>query len=135
MNKEVIKKEEGRRYGVYYVTYYGKMRYIIVDNPDISWDDIMTKYVKDFIIKFVPKFGKYEVEEFIGRSILEALLITKDITDLYNLDLVCNDFPYNITKVNKEDICEACAPCFKVISVKDGVTKLMFKWKPYEELR
>ena len=124
-------KERGAKNIIRYSIAYSNVRYVVVDNPKVTWEDIMTKYIKNFDLHFVKMFGKCEVECFIAEKMLYAILVTKDITDLFNMDVVCDDFPYNITKVNAKKIQEKCIHLFDIISKKDGEVKLMFKWGEY----
>lgn len=127
-------KESNKSRGVGCKAYYGSISYVIVDNPNVSWDDIMNKYVKHFTMQFVPKFGKYEIEDYIGNEMLKALLITKNITDLFNTDLVCDDSPFNVTNVDYKMIQTKLLPCFEVVSQESDKIELMFRWKYYDKL-
>lgn len=131
---EKIIKQEGIKNKVKYKTYYSNVVYVIKDNHDVSWDKIMTEYVGNFNYEFVPKFGKFEIEKFVGEEMLKALLVTKNITDLFNTDLICDDSPYNVTQMFKEDIISRCGLCFDVVSKNKDKVVLMFKWKPYDEI-
>jgi len=127
-------KESGSKFGVDFVTLKTDENYIIQDNPNVSWDEIM-KNRDLFISKYVPKFGKYEIEEFVGYKLMEALFITKDVTDLLNTNLACFDV-YNTTRISSERIKEKLLKCFEFKGVSDvgNYTYLMFKWVPYNEL-
>lgn len=128
-------KSSGSMYGVDYVTLESKKRYIIEDNPKVSWDEIMRNRGA-FTTIYVPKFGKYEIEEFVSHKMMEALLITRDITDLLNSELLCEDIPFNITRVKQPELEKAILRCFDVAyeDVYKKVVKLVFKWKPYLEI-
>lgn len=126
----------GSMYGVDYIVLSSSKKYIIVDNPNISWDEVMKKR-NYFIDTYVPKFGKYEIEQIVGHKIMEALFITKDITELLNSELLCDDSPFNITRVDSERLKEKLLKCFEVVKgnlSNSDVIQLMFKWKPYNEL-
>lgn len=127
-------ESSGSKYGVDYVTFKSKKRYVIEDNPDVSWDEIM-KNRENFISTYVPKFGKYEIEEYVGYKIMEALFITKDITDLINSELLCDDTPYNITRIKQNYLEEQVMKCFDVVSQgPNNLVKLVFKWRSWREL-
>ncbi len=126
-------KEEGKKFGVEYVVLNSKEKFIIIDNPNVSWDKIMGE-IKCFETTYVPKFGKYEVEEFVGHFMKEALVMSKDITDLFNMELLCDDFPYNTTRVNVDTIRERLLKCFDIVKVENDTTHLMFKWERYDKL-
>lgn len=126
-------ESSGSKYGVDYVTLKSDKRYVIRDNPDVSWDEIM-KNRDDFISTYVPKFGKYEIEEFVGYKMMEALFITKDITELLNSELICDDRPYNITRINHDALKKRIMKCFYVLDATDKNVSLVFKWKQWNEL-
>lgn len=121
-------KEEGQKFRVQYVVFKSNEKYIICDNEEVSWDEIMRSR-DNFQSLYVPKFGKYEIEEFISYFMKVALFISKDITDLFNMDLVCDDFPYNITKISSDLIKERLLKCFEVVKKEESKTYLKFKWE------
>lgn len=125
--------KSGTEFGVRYVILKSDKQYIIKDNPDTPWNELI-KSKDRFISTYVPKFGKYEIEEFVGYKMMEALFISKDITDLLNSELVCNDFPYNITRISSERLKKELLKCFTKLEETDSVVKLMFMCKPYEEI-
>ena len=129
-------ESSGSKQGVDYVTLKSKKRYIIEDNPNVSWDEIMKNRDK-FISTYVPKFGKYEIEEFVGYKLMEALFITKDITKLLNSELLCDDTPYNVTRIRQDYLKRQIMKCFDEVwhdAYSHNVVKLVFKWKPWSEL-
>ena len=121
-------KSEGEMFGVEYIVLKSDEQYIICNNERISWNDVMPK-MSEFDTLYVPKFGKYEIEEFVGYFMRVALLITKDITDLFNMELLCDDSPFNITEVSSKDIKEKLLKCFNVVKKVDNMTYLEFKWE------
>lgn len=120
--------EEGEKFGVEYIVFKPEKRYLIRDNENVSWDYIM-KNIKKFQDYYVPKFGKYEIEEFVSYFMKEALFITKDITNLFNMELLCDDLPYNVTRVSTETIKERLLKCFEVVERKEKTIYLKFKWE------
>ena len=54
--------------------------------------------------------------------------------NLANMELLCDDFPYNTTRVNKETIRERVMKCFDIVKEEKGVTYLKFKWERYDKL-
>lgn len=129
-------ESSGSKYGVDYVTLKSNKRYIIEDNPNVSWDEVMKNRDK-FISTYVPRFGKYEIEEFVGYKMMEALFITKDITDLFNSELLCDDSPFNITRIKQDSLKNKIMKCFDVVwhdAYSHKVVKLVFKWKTWNEL-
>ena len=124
-------KEEGERFRVEYVVMLKPgERYLIHDNTEVSWDEVM-KNIREFNITYVPKFGKYEIEEFVGDCMRQAIFFSKDITDLFNMELLCDDFPYNETRVTSATIKERVLKCFEIVKKEKNITYLKFKWQPY----
>ena len=121
-------KSEGKMFDVEYVILKSNMQYIICDNENVAWNDIMPK-ISNFVLLYVPRFGKYEIEEFIGYFMRVALLITKDITDLFNMNLLCDDSPFNVTEISSKIIKERLLECFNVIKKVGNTTYLEFKWE------
>lgn len=126
-------EESGSKYGVDYVILKSSKRYIIEDNLNVSWDEIM-KNRENFISTYVPKFGKYEIEEFVGYKMMEALFITRDITGLLNSELLCDDSPFNITRINRDYLKKQILKCFYVLDIDKNNVSLVFKWKPWNQL-
>jgi hypothetical protein len=129
---KVSVKEAGSMFGVNFIVLHPKKRYQIVDNPNISWNEIMPDR-QCFDRVFVPKFGKYEIEQYVGHRLREALFITGDITDLMHSELVCYDM-YNDMHISNETIVEYLMKCFDIVEESDKKIVLMFKWKPYYNL-
>ena len=129
MNADI--KEEGARFGVEYVIFKSDERYHISNSSNMSWDAIMQIMENgfEFMDKYVPKYGKYEIEEYVAHALKEALLITKDATDILNTELLCDDFPYNVTKIPRTRLKEELLELFKVIEKGDNYTVLEFKWE------
>ena len=121
-------KMKGAKFGVQYVMLESDERFLIVDNPRVSWDNVM-RNIEKFDFTYVPKFGKFEIEEFVGYYMKEALLISKDITHLLFMELVCDDSPYNITNVSMSQLRERVLKCFDVVRKDGNITYLMFKWE------
>jgi len=66
-------KEEGEKFNVEYVVLKAKEQYLICDNPDVPWDKIM-KEIRLFDTTYVPKFGKYEIEQLVAIFIPSKLI-------------------------------------------------------------
>ncbi len=134
--RDVKLASSGSMHGVSYITFPSDKRYIIRDNPDVSWDEIMRRREK-FMEIYIPKFGKYEIEQFVAHKLMEALFITKDITELLNSKLVCFDM-YNTTRVEQERLKDILLKCFVEVDgdcYGDHIKYLMFKWTPYSQLK
>ena len=127
--KEDIKvKSYGEKFGVNYVVTDSDHKYIIRDNNDISWDDIMKK-MEGFQDRYVPKFGKYEIEKFVCFYLKEALLITKDMTELFNMEVIHYDYWLpNVTRFSADVIKERLLKLFDVVEETQYITYLKFKW-------
>ena len=121
-------KEEGEKFRVEYIVLDTKERYLICDDESVSCDEVMKDRYK-FISTYVPKFGKFEIEEFVGYFMQEAIYITKDISNLFNMELLCDDSPFNITRVSSETIKKRLLQCFEVVKKENDVTYLKFKWE------
>ena len=91
----------------------------------------------NFVSIYTPSFGKYEIEHFVGHKLMEALFITNDITDLMYSELLCDDSPFNITRISWDDLATRVLKCFDVVkgnTDNPNVVRLVFKWKPWKEL-
>ena len=108
-------------------------KYIIRDNPNAS-EVKKNCSASDFIFMYVPSFGKYEIEKFVGEELIKALFQTKDITDLFENDICCDDFPFETIKVLGKDIKEKVLKCFEKVGEDEGNIYVMFKWVPYENI-
>ncbi|MDD2627852.1 MAG: hypothetical protein PHR25_05345 [Clostridia bacterium] len=121
--------EEGRTSWniLYYVTESNTEFYI----KDREVTDISES---EFITKYTPKFGKYEIEDFIGRELLKSLLIGGDISNIFHMNICCDDRPYNIVKISQDRVREELSKVFTVIKTEEDKIFLKFKWKPFKEL-
>ncbi len=121
--------EEGRTSGniLYYVTeanaeYYLEGR----ENTDIS--------ESEFMLKYTPKFGKYEIEDFVGRELLKSLLIGGNISNIFYMNICCDDSPYNVVKISQDRLQKELNKLFTVVKTEKNKIFLKFKWKPFAEL-
>lgn len=80
--------KQGIDNGVYYYVKSSTKRYIIQNT-----DDYKNKIDIEVLNSKLPKFGKYEIEEFFESRFLTALLIKRDMTDIFNTTVYYNDFP------------------------------------------
>ena len=80
--------KQGIDNGVYYYVKSSTKRYIIQNT-----DDYKNKIAIEVLNSKLPKFGKYEIEEFFESRFLTALLIKRDMTDIFNTTVYYNDFP------------------------------------------
>lgn len=83
----------------------------------------------DFIISKVPKFGKYEVEEFVAKMLLVALA-QGDITSLMNTTISFDDAPYNNGYYSKNKIREKIFEFSEIIRNENGIITLKYLGKP-----
>lgn len=108
-------------------------KYIIRDNLSALKNQFYCS-ASDFIIMYVPSFGKYEIEKFVGDKMLEAIIQTKDITELFLNDIYCDDFPFEPMKVSGEEIKRRVLKCFEKVGEDKDNIYIMFKWIPYENI-
>lgn len=85
--------------------------------------------LSDFTYLYVPKFGKYEVEEFVAEMILIAIA-EHDITKLMNTEISFDDLPYNSGFYSKEKVRELILSYCNVISEKNGIVELNYIGRP-----
>ena len=78
----------------------GKLYFVECDN---SLLERAKNNVHEFILDNTPKFGKFQVEEFIGNMICHCL-IAKEITALMNMTVSYDDSPYNCGEYSKETV-------------------------------
>ncbi len=81
-----------------------------------------------FINNKVPKFGKYEIEEFVANIIVLAL-IKGDLTDLMNINISYYDFPYNDVSLAKEIIKKRILGYCEIVEENNNVVKLRYLGK------
>lgn len=123
-------KNSGCKYDVDYVVFDVKSkRYLIVELDDIL--KIANLGLHEFTFKYVPKFGKYEIEEYVGFEILKALFITKDLTDLLNSELACATYnplgQIKNLKIKNEDLKEKVLKMFDIVEESEEQVHLKFK--------
>lgn len=85
--------------------------------------------LSDFTCLYVPKFGKYEVEEFVAEMILISIA-EGDITKLMNTEISFDDLPYNSGFYSKENVRELILSYCNVISEKNGIVELNYIGRP-----
>lgn len=85
--------------------------------------------LSDFTCLYVPKFGKYEVEEFVAEMILIAIA-EHDITKLMNTEISFDDSPYNSGFYPKERVRELILSYCTIISEKNGIVELNYIGSP-----
>ncbi len=117
---------------------YGILSYIIERDSDdnityfVEKDEELISFAKlnflDFLTSKVPQFGKFEVEEFVGKMLLSCL-IKGDLTDLMNTSISYYDCMYNIVSYPKEIIRGKILKICKVIEDNGDVIKLKYLGK------
>ena len=50
------------------------------------------------------------------------------------MELLCDDLPYNTTRISADVIKERVLKCFKVIKEENNIVYLEFKWKAYKDI-
>lgn len=91
--------------------------------------NIAISSLSNFTCNYVPKFGKYEVEEFVAEMILIAIA-EHDITKLMNTEISFDDSPYNKGFYQKERVRELILSYCTIISEKNGIVELNYIGKP-----
>lgn len=91
--------------------------------------NIAISSLSNFTCNYVPKFGKYEVEEFVAEMILIAIA-EHDITKLMNTEISFDDSPYNKGFYPKERIRELILSYCTIISEKNGIVELNYIGRP-----
>lgn len=81
--------------------------------------------VHEFILSNTPKFGKFEVEEFIGNMICHCL-IAKEITALMNMTVSYDDSPYNCGEYSKETVKNKILEFCNILSENETTVKLKY---------
>lgn len=82
-----------------------------------------------FIISKVPKFGKYEVEEFVAKMLLLAL-IQGDMTYLMNTTISFDNGPLITVYCTTNKIREKIFEFSEIISKENGIITLKYLGKP-----
>lgn len=101
--------------GIKYFTTTPKETYII-DKNYIPSNDLLKVNFTEFCINYIPKFGKYEIEYFIAKKLMEALLITNDLSYLFNTNIMISDISGDIYVPSKH-LREKLLPLFEVKKV------------------
>lgn len=91
--------------------------------------NIAISSLSNFTCNYVPKFGKYEVEEFVAEMILISIA-EHDITKLMNTEISFDDSPYNKGFYQKERVRELILSYCTIISEKNGIVELNYIGKP-----
>lgn len=91
--------------------------------------DYATSDFYGFIISKIPKFGKYEVEEFVAKKLILAL-IEGDITELMNTTISFDDGPYISLDYSKNTVRENILKFCKIIRQKNGIITLKYLGHP-----
>lgn len=109
-----------------------KMSYFLEEFDEIDYFNIIEQLKSNFnnFKKYLPKFGKYEIEEFIKQKFLHSLLITGNFTDLFNTEIYFNDISY--IRISSEDLLKKLLPCFIVTKTTGATFYLKFKWEKQE---
>lgn len=112
--------KEGREGNVYYYEEKSNTRYII-ESPD---REILKQMNTGELKALMPKFGKFEIEHFFENRFLNALLVTGDMTEIFNTTVLCSDY-YWSCKFTKERVKEIFMnKCFTELHEADGTVYL-----------
>jgi len=91
--------------------------------------NIAISSLSNFTCNYVPKFGKYEVEEFVAEMILISIA-EHDITKLMNTEISFDDSPCNSGFYTKERVRELILSYCTIISEKNGIVELNYIGRP-----
>lgn len=102
---------QGIEGNVYYYTEYSTQKYLIVSPSKEALRDLNTSELEALL----PKFGKFEIEDFFKNRFLNAILITGDMTDIFNTTVLCSDFRWSC-KFEKDHVKEIfLEKCFTIV--------------------
>lgn len=123
-------KNSGYKFGVDYVVLELKGKsYSIIPSDEIY--EIANLGLHNFTTQYVPKFGKYEFEEYVGHALLEALFINKDLTDLLNSELSYVEYTpklhFHAIKIENDYLREKVLSLFDIIEENEHQIFLKFK--------
>ncbi len=108
--KEII--EEGIMYDNDTLRYFveePKETYIISSNYIPS-----QTLLKNNLINYVPRFGKYEVENFLAQELAKILFVTKDLSYLFSTTIMVDNFMSKSSIFNGDVIKQRFLPLFDV---------------------
>lgn len=93
---------EGRIGNLSYITEDAQR--VFLEPIDLKDEALLEKILKnDFTFyNYIPKFGKFEIEKFIADELRAVILITHDLSPLFNTHILCEN-----TYVSPERIKEA----------------------------
>lgn len=96
-NKQIVRA--GKVGNLVYITTSSTEKNLFV--PILSDDNLFAKIVeKDFKID-VPKFGKYEIEEFIAAELKEAIFSSNNLDYLFNTSIICDNIYFTAEKIKE----------------------------------
>lgn len=117
--------KEGREGNVYYYTEQTNTRYII-QTPQ---REILKQMNIDELKALLPKFGKFEIENFFENRFLNALLVTSDMTEIFSTTVLCSDY-YWSCKFGKDRVKEVFMKnCFVIDHEEDNIVYLKLTGK------
>lgn len=99
---------------MYYVTKPDEI--YLMDQFYTPSEDFLRNDLLKVCSNYIPKFGKYEIEYFIAKKLMEALLITNDLSYLFNTNIMISDISGDIYVPSKR-LKEKLLPLFEVKKV------------------
>lgn len=92
--KETFKKDiikEGISGNVMFIVKKPTVKYLL--EPINLSDALLVHMIEsgEFISKFIPKFGKFEFEEYVADEFKKAIFFTHDLSELFNTTLMCEE--------------------------------------------
>lgn len=116
--------KQGQETNVFYYVEESFKNYII-SSPSVEALKLLNiSELKDLL----PKFGKYEIEEFFMNRFLTALFLTRNMTEIFNTTVYCNDF-YRPVYFNSDSIKKIFLDIFEIVNESETKVELKLKLK------
>lgn len=119
--EETLIAEGITKSGIHYFTTQPKETYLIDKNYFPSNTLLKTNFT-EFCINYIPSFGKFEIESFIAKELMTALLITKELSSLFNTSIMLEDFFSGTFYITGEKLKEILLPLFDIKKTDNGYT-------------
>lgn len=107
-----VVKEEGRVGNIYYLVAEDKENLYFYDDRKF----VINKFgnIQRFM-EYFPKFGKFEIERFLAERTMASLVVTRDLTDIMNMTVMCEGVIFD-----KEDISKRLFDHFFEVKKRKG---------------
>lgn len=102
---------QGLEKGVFYYTEESIKKYLIISPSKEALKELSIHEIEALL----PKFGKYEIEDFFNNRFINAVLVTGDMTDIFNTTVLCTDY-FRPCKFEKNDVKDIfLEKCFTIV--------------------